>query len=298
MDLELVSVTTGDGVRLDGTLARPDPGIEPGNVDAVVLHHGYGAKFYGPSFFGSIQEALASSGIAALRVNNRGHDLVYDSPAGRLGASCEMMDDCRLDWKAWLDFTESLGYRRTVLWGHSLGAVKTAYFLAVERDGRVSGAIISSPPRFSYSQSITMERGVAWRDAVTRAQELVDAGRGSELMQVSEPLNSLMTASTFADKYGPAETYNVLTLLPRVEVPVLVTLGALEGLGPQNADWTAFGGLAGQLTQVAASHDSIEFEHVEGANRAYAGKADELRAIARAWLQRLKAAAPAGQASA
>ncbi len=230
-------------------------------------------------------------GVVALRVNNRGRNLVFNSAIGRLGSSYELMDDSRLDWKAWFDFAETLGCRSIVPWGHSLGAVKTAYYVAAERDERVPGAIVSSPPRFSYSQSVAMQRGDAWRDVAAEALRLVEAGRGSELMQVTEPLNSLMSAATFADKYGPDEKYNILTLLPQAEIPVLVTLGALEGVGPESRDWTAFGGLADQLSLIAAADNEVEFEHVAGANHGYSGKADVLWAIARDWLQRLKTGA-------
>ena len=296
MQLELVSVVTSDGVRLDGALARPQPGVVSSlGIDAVVLHHGYSANFYMPGFLATMQERLASLGVLALRVNNRGHDLVFNSAAGRLGSSYELLADCRLDWKAWFDFAESLGCRSVVPWGHSLGAVKTAYYVATERDARVPGAILSSPPRFSYSQSVTMERGGAWREVAAEARRLVEAGRGAELMQVTEPLNSLMSAATFADKYGPEEKYNVLTLLELAKVPVLVTLGALEGTGPESRDWTAFGGVAEQLSQIAASQDGVEFEHIEGANHGYSGKNEELWTVALGWLQRLRIEVAAGE---
>lgn len=295
MQLELVSVKTSDGVRLDGTLARPAAGTtSPFGVDAVILHHGFSANFYGPGFFGEMQEALANAGVAALRVNNRGHDLVYNSAIGRLGSSFETMEDCRLDWQAWLDFATELGYRSIVVWGHSLGAVKTAYVMATESDTRVAGAIVSSPPRFSHSYVASMERGDAWLKAAADAQALVDAGRGQELMAVTEPLNTLMAPATIADKYGPAERYNVLDLLPRSGVPVLVTLGGDEGTGPEKADWTAFGHLDAQLTELASKHPHVEYHNVPGANHQYFGKTEELWAVARGWLLQLPVETAAG----
>jgi pimeloyl-ACP methyl ester carboxylesterase len=293
MDFELVSVTTSDGVRLDGTLARPagDPAL---GVDLVILHHGFSANFYGPGFFGPMQEALASAGVAALRVNNRGHDLVYNSSIGRLGASYEMMADCRLDWQAWLDFASSQGYRCMVPWGHSLGAVKNAYVAAEGVDARVPGVILSSPPRFSYSQVTKMERGEAWMSSAAEARRLVDAGQSKELMQITEPLNTLMTAATFADKYGPDETYNVLNLLPKIPAPVLITLGGEEGTGPKKADWTAFGHLDEQLRALAREHKQLTYESIDGANHVYSGKSAEVWKVASSWLQHLEVAAPAG----
>ena len=126
MSLELVSITTSDGVRLDGTLRRPDAGVASRlGVDAVILHHGFGGNFYARSFFAQMQESFAAEGVAVLRVNNRGRDFAFPSPKGLLGGGYELQDDSRLDWRAWVDLAESLGYQRVLLWGQSLGAVKT-----------------------------------------------------------------------------------------------------------------------------------------------------------------------------
>jgi hypothetical protein len=139
-----------------------------------------------------------------------------------------------------------------------------------------------------------MKRGEAWTESAAEAQGLVDAGSSSELMQVTEPLKTLMTAATFADKYGPDETYNILDLLPKASVPVLITLGGEEGAGPDKADWTAFGHLDGQLKALALRHDHLTYESIDGANHAYSGKSDELWKIAHSWLRSLEVAATAG----
>ena len=133
MSIDLVQVRTNDDVRLDGVLTLPESSSVPAlGFDAAILHHGVGGNFYGPSFWPTMTNGLVAKGCAVLRVNNRGHDLMYNSPKGRLGAAYEAVDDCRHDWRAWLDFLESRGYRRIALWGHSLGAVKTIHYLAAE----------------------------------------------------------------------------------------------------------------------------------------------------------------------
>src|SRR5581483_7777117 len=124
MQADLVSVETSDGVRLDGALRRPARATEPQlGLDLVICHHGLGGNFYGASFFQGAGDRLLADGCAVLRVNSRGHDQLFNSPRGRLGGACEIVDDCRLDWKAWLDFAEQAGFRRIAIWGHSLGAV-------------------------------------------------------------------------------------------------------------------------------------------------------------------------------
>ena len=118
---ELVSTVTGDGVRLDGVLARG--ASVRGNdlqVDLFICHHGIGANFYDSRLYGPLGELLLAAGCDVLKVNNRGHDLVYSQPGsnaealrrtrGRLGAAFEIVEDCRHDWKAWIDFAAAAGY--------------------------------------------------------------------------------------------------------------------------------------------------------------------------------------------
>lgn len=156
MMVDLVNVRTRDGLRLDGIWRKPiqEQGSQLG-VDVVILHHGVGGNFYQPGMFDEYSEALLARGCAVLRVNNRGHDPVGRAVVGdevkRAGAAYEVVDECRYDWQAWVDFAEAVGYRRIGLWGHSLGATKSIYYMATQHDPRVTCVVAGSPPRFSYS---------------------------------------------------------------------------------------------------------------------------------------------------
>src|SRR5687767_4051764 len=98
MKIDLEQVQTEDGITLHGALRRPEPrGATPGGVDLVIMHHGVGGNFYNLHFFDPMGDRLLQAGYAVLRANNRGHDLAYNSPAGRLGAAFESVDDCRKD---------------------------------------------------------------------------------------------------------------------------------------------------------------------------------------------------------
>src|SRR5262249_33017070 len=106
MHVELVSVTTSDAVRLEGSLREPAEGSAHGELglDLVVCHHGVGSNFYVPNFFDRMGDQLVARGCAILRANSRGHDQsFYDGPRA-LGSAYEIVDDCRQDIIAWLDF--------------------------------------------------------------------------------------------------------------------------------------------------------------------------------------------------
>jgi hypothetical protein len=47
-------------------------------------------------------------------------------------------------YSPWLDFAERGGYRNVARWGHSLGAVKTIYYLAQVPEQRAACAITAS----------------------------------------------------------------------------------------------------------------------------------------------------------
>jgi pimeloyl-ACP methyl ester carboxylesterase len=287
MNVELVRVVTEDGVRLEGALRLPEPGTASAlPLDVVIFHHGVGGNFYNRSFFEQMSEAFLARGCAALRVNNRGHDLAYNSPAGRLGAAFETVDECRLDWAAWTDFAEARGFQRIGVWGQSLGAVKTIYALAVQPDPRIVRAITTSPPRFSHSAYKAREDGMEFLAYYNRARQLVEAGDPDSLFAADLPTSLVATARTYVDKYGPAERYDVLQYLPDVQTPLLVTIGGEEGIYPDRPDRFAFGGLAEQVAALAETLPNVTFELIPGADHSYTNRTDELWAAVERWLTR------------
>jgi dienelactone hydrolase len=228
--------------------------------------------------------AFLDLGCAVMRVNNRGHDLAFNNPAGRLGAAFETVDDCRLDWAAWTDLAEARGFSKIGLWGQSLGAVKTIYALAVQPDPRVARAITTSPPRFSHSAYRAREDGAAFLAYYDRAQRLVDAGDPDSLFAADLPTSLIATARTYVDKYGPAERYDILKYLPDVQTPLLVTIGGEEGIYPDKADRFAFGGLAEKVEALASDLPNVTFELIPGADHAYTNRTDQLWTTVERWL--------------
>ncbi|HEX5445480.1 MAG TPA: alpha/beta fold hydrolase, partial [Pirellulales bacterium] len=154
MIAELVQVTTGDGLRLHGALHRP---AEAANATAprqvLLLLHGAGGNFYSSGLFTGLISRLVKDGLTVLAVNTRGHDAVSTAGTRKyFGAAFEVVDDCRHDIAAWVEFLTGRGYEQVVLAGHSLGAVKAIYCLAHEPPPPVSRLIAISPPRLSYSR--------------------------------------------------------------------------------------------------------------------------------------------------
>ena len=292
MIVDLVNVQTSDGLRLDGIWRKPlQPNASKLGVDLVILHHGLGGNFYGPGMFEEYSNSLLEKGCAVMRVNSRGHEPVYRETVGgktrNFGAAYEVVDESRYDWQAWLDLAEAAGYRKIALWGHSLGAVKSIHYMSTQQDPRVSCVVAGSPPRFSYSTYLA----ASGRDGLVRdyerAKQLIDQGHPETLIDVDFPRQSTSAAWTYIDKYGPDERYDVVKHIPNVKIPLLVTIGGLEGVvvGEGNS-LMQFEGLASQMEKMAGELDNLTFEPIPEADHAYTGQREYASKVISGWLER------------
>jgi pimeloyl-ACP methyl ester carboxylesterase len=286
MIVDLVHVKTRDGVRLDGIWRKPhaEQASQLG-VDVVIFHHGVAGNFYSPGMFDQYGDALLDRGCAVLRVNNRGHDpisrAVVGQDAKRLGAAYEDMDDCRYDWEAWVDYAQAAGYHRIGLWGHSLGATKSIYYMATQGDPRVTRVVAGSPPRFSYSSYATLEQGEAFKRIAADAQRHIDAGHPETLIDTIYPIPLLVTAEVFIQKYGPQEKYDILQHIPKVQCPLLIMVGTAEA-----QTMMAFQGLPPLLERIAAAMDHVTFASIPGADHAYTHQRDYVWGVVSRWLEK------------
>lgn len=304
MKVELVEVVTDDQlVHAGALLEAASPVNQVPGVDAVLMMHGNSLNFYHP-FFRYFAEQLAAIGCATLRANNRGHDVIHRpvgvrdnvsalesfhvEPAAYFGTACEAFDDCRRDWRAWLTFLWDRGYRRLLLWGHSRGAVKTAYYLAIEHDPRVQACILASPPHFSYARWMQSPQADLFAADLAEAQWLVDLGQPDGLVHVQVPMDYLTTAGAYLDQYGPAEKYNVMWLIGAIRCPVLAISGTEEV-----AKRFGFDGLPAGFSQIRQAKPDLTHLSVPGGDHFYTGKQEYVLERVLEWLASLS---PAGNA--
>ncbi|MEX0978251.1 MAG: hypothetical protein WDZ48_05340, partial [Pirellulales bacterium] len=103
MLVDLVQVTTSDGVRLHGALELPPADRAAGSagqapaVDVWLCIHGTGSNFYAASTLCGLAPKLLAGGAAVLRVNTRGHDIICTGPSvgghTHQGAAFERVDE-------------------------------------------------------------------------------------------------------------------------------------------------------------------------------------------------------------
>ena len=283
MQVELVRLTTQDGLFLEGALFAPQE-VADGPIDGCLLIHGTASNFYAPGALEAFAAGAAARGIVALRINTRGHDGVTTihgpQRSVRGGATWEVISACPHDLRAGVDFLRERGCRRIALVGHSMGGVKSAYTLAHERLPEVERLIVISSPRFCHARFMASPRADAFRADYASAQAAVAAGDPDRLMSVTQPMPFLATARGFLDKYGPEDRYDLLRHLPNSGCPTLVVLGTRS---PEQS--IGFEGLPEALQELAAAHPHITLELVENANTNYTGCAEVPFERAMQWLE-------------
>jgi pimeloyl-ACP methyl ester carboxylesterase len=285
--VDLVKTTTRDGVQLDGVYQSRGESVTTAiGVDAFCLVHGTGGNFYSSSLFSDLAERLLQLGCAVLRVNTRGHDAVSTAvtPQGgkRLGAAYEVIDDCRHDLAAWMDWLRQQVGPQIGLVGHSMGAIKALYALARETALAPVAVIAISPPRLSYRAFFASASGAQFLETYARAEELLACGQPATLMEVQLPLPYLITAAGYVEKYGPDERYNFVQFLPAVPCPTLITLG-----GKDVATNMAFQGLPEDLEPLATRQRSLSIDVIPNADHFYTGLRKELADRVEQWLRQL-----------
>jgi pimeloyl-ACP methyl ester carboxylesterase len=280
---ELVHIEATDGVELAGAIIRPTTAaVQP---LPIVWIHGFTGRFYEPHAL-AIGRRLAERGYVFVTGNNRGSDYgtmlhVRARQEERLGgAAWEKLDESPRDVAAWIDYTVRLGFPGVALVGHSLGGMKSTYYMATEQDPRVKGLVNASGPvwRFIGPAKAAVERQA-------QAERLVEEGRGRELLlpfaaDVSSTVSAQMVAggAYFREVlFGQNGRPPAVALL---RCPVFAFIGSEESwLGvPDDLDWF-------KATAVAAPR--CETQYFEGADHLYTGHEREVADAIGDWVASL-----------
>jgi pimeloyl-ACP methyl ester carboxylesterase len=292
MLVDLVRTMTPDGVRLEGAVHVPATADKSSPADLAICLHGVGSNFYSSQLIESVAETLAARGIAALRINTRGHDSVctVTSNNGRRwqGAAFEIVDECRQDLIGWLDWAREQGFRRVLLVGHSLGGIKALYSMAYEQFPSVVGVAAISPPRLSYAAFREGADNDKFFDSIATAERYLQERRPEALFQAKFPFPLFITASGYLDKYGPRERYNYCRFLQRIDRPLLFTFGGQE----LDSGSAAFVGVPEAIESLPKINAPLRLEVVHGADHNYSGQHAALGAILAGWVESLKSSEP------
>lgn len=287
MIVELIRAKTADGVLLDGCLHRPDisaaarTATSSKNV-AWLLVHGTGGNFYSSGVLEAFAGHCVHEGFAVARINTRGHDIISTLPGGRMalagGAAFESISDCVHDLRAWIDELVRRDFQRVIVVGHSMGGVKAIFSQVHDPHPNAVAVVGLSPPRFCHAEWQSSPKAQTFRDHFRHATQLVESGRGGDLMLVQQPLPLWLTAAGFLAKYGPHDDYDYVPLLPRLTCPTLLIVGT-ESV----ASSPAFASVPDAVRSLQASHRQLHLQLVPRANTSYSGHLEAPARLAREW---------------
>jgi pimeloyl-ACP methyl ester carboxylesterase len=271
---EICTFKTADNERLHGALLTVPE--RPSDL-ALLLVHGVAMNFYLPplSIFG---QELAQRGYHSSVINTRGHDWI--ARAGNLtkfgGSAYEVLEDCFPDLDGALEYlTQQKSYRRFILIGHSLGAIKSIIYQGTRQRPDIAGIVSCSAPRQFYSERAARQPG--FREVIERAEALIAEGKGDELLPVAVgPAPGIFTARTHLNKYGKDDRNDVRPYAKKVGCPLLVLVGSAE---PKFFHRYA--------QEIANAADDGTYRLVEGANHFYNRHTQEFVEIIDEWLGRV-----------
>ena len=282
MLVELVSLLNDDGLRLDGAFYPPTEDADrAGPVDAVLLIHGSRGNFYDGATK-SMAEDLSAQGYACLPLNTNAHDTAWYNPGSRefKGNAFEVLADTCIDLRAGIDHLTERGYRSIGLLGHSMGAVRVAYYAAIQDDGRVTTVMPVSPVRLSYSYFMESEDAEEFAANIEIAGRLISRGEPEGVFRVGHPIPQLFSAASFLDKHGPEEKYNLINRAHGIRVPMLTLNGSLE-------THSRLRDMAQDLAAAAVNSPKAETLMVEGGEHSLVNRTTEASDAVLKWLAAL-----------
>jgi pimeloyl-ACP methyl ester carboxylesterase len=222
---------------------------------------------------------LAARGYHCFVINTRGHDWICR--AGNLtrfgGSAYENLEDCLADLDGALAFLTARGYRRFVLVGHSLGAIKSIIYQGTRRRSDMAGIVSCSAPKQFYSERIA--RQPKFRELIEQAESMVSDGRGDDLMSVAVGATpGIFSARTHLDKYGKDDRNDCRPYAKSLGCPLLAIVGGAE---PK-----LFHEYAQEI--VANAGANATYEQVDGGNHFYNRHIAQIIEVIDRWLRRFE----------
>lgn len=268
--VELVSIPT-DTVPLDGAWYSPDA-PEPLR-GTVLLLHGNTMNFYvGPPRF--LPPVLTARGFACLAFNRRGHDILSTRDSRQPeGGAFQTAAEGQADTIAAAQWAWARGGGAPFLVGHSNGGVLAAAHAATDPDVRglvLLSAHLGGPRILEVQAAAGQLAGDGTAAALARAEELVNAGRGDELMLLPGWWYAISAASLLDRR---DHTPDLVEAAAAVRCPALFVRGDAED--PQAYPAERFARAAGGSCQVAV---------VPGCGHFYVGCEDAVADLVGGWL--------------
>lgn len=278
--VQLVQTITSDELVLSGLFSSGDT-----SKSAVIFIHGFTSDFYTHPFYHEIADAIASKQQGFMLAQNRGTGIETEVTRSNgaieyIGSYFEKLEDAHLDISAWIEFLKSLGYRKIILMGHSLGTIKAVRYLFEGKYKEDIEKLILLAP-FDKNSYVEKKTDGGWLEHGKIAQKFVDEGKGRERIPDTFddfPMSYQTYFSWYKDDelgrmfdfYNPKYDFPVLS---KITIPVKVIVGDKDDV----LYMPEFNGSAdevGNILQKKIKKSKVNI--IKGANHTFSGKEQEV----------------------
>lgn len=206
-------------------------------ADGVLLMVHGTLGHHGMETIKSLQKNLKARGVNTLAVTL---SLGIDRRKGAFDCNQPMRhrhEDALEEIAAWIDWLKNEGAGDIWLFGHSRGGNQAALYMARKKDPRVKRLVLLAPMTYKATRAAAKYKerfGVPLAPVLRQATNMTRAGKQG-FMEVPGILyckDARATPESFLSYHRPSRHYDTPTVLPMVQVPVLVLAGAEDELFP------------------------------------------------------------------
>lgn len=203
----------------------------------VLLLHGT-LTHNGRSTYADLQNNLAKEGITSLSMNlslglndRRGE---YDCATPHTHKHTDAIAEVGV----WMDWLKQQGVKKVSVMGHSRGGNQIAWYVSEKDSDAVNKVILLAPATGEQQSAKDYQSKYAkpLAPVLKKAQEMVKAGKGKELMKDTDFIyceKSQVTAEAFVDYYDVKPKFDTPSLLKTAKKPTLVIIGSEDSVVPE-----------------------------------------------------------------
>ena len=274
--LDFIRFNATDNVELQGWLNNE-------NSDIAVIHlHGMSGNGYENYFLDNLRQTYAEKGISLFTIDSRGRGIISDfrqNDGWKHAGSCfEIFSESVHDIQGAINYLKTLGKKRFILQGHSLGCTKVVNFVLTQDISGIEKVVLLAPTDMAGWANTDPKH----QEYLAKAKQLIAKNKGQELVSAecwldktpisAQTYPTICEAGSSADIYGGREGG---ALLGKVSLPMLIPYGTAD-IGITEIDGT----IDKWLERVEKiKNNNTQITVIDGASHGFRGFEDKLAEV-------------------
>lgn len=281
IQLRAINYEADDGRQLDGFEITSDAETLEGEHTCVIFLHGLRGFALGAGI-SPVAYPLAREGIRCVSINKRNSGKGYESSD---------FAEIDRDIAGAVEWATEQGASEVVVWGRSLGATEAAYYQGKRNDPDVDAVVLAAPfadirerSTRGYFEAVSEDPDEAYERFVADARELVEVGRGNEIVALPRPVDDdieyiPMTAESFLSYRSPESKCATIDWTPDIEVPILLV--------PHSSDRNVTPAEAEEIAETATASPLVEVEPI-AADHFFTGSERRVAELTASFIERAR----------